>query len=596
MDSSAAVDLAAVPAASRTGRAQALHRWAGPAALAVALVAIGLVADDFVAYQIALFLLYGVATQGVTLCWGQAGFLPLGNALFFGLGAYLCGGVLKAAEHQALWLALLPVAVLLPAALAWLLAHMVFVRNAQSGPFFSLITLAVTMLGFLAAQQWSDVTGGFNGLAGIPDLPGTERFGTLYWAIAALALLSTALLTVLLRRPVGVLWRAIAQNEDRLQFFGFATHRWKAGAFALSAGLTALAGAFFAAHQGIVTPLAMGYVLSTEFVIWAAVGGKASPLGALLGAVVVGYASSELRDHFSAWEVIVAIAFMLVVRFLPQGFAGLFAKRVADAAPAVARSTAPAIAPRATPSLVFDQVATGHSGVVILDGLQLAVEGPGIRCVIGPNGAGKTSSFNVMTGRLPVRGGHIRVGGVDISGWPAWRVARLAVGRKFQIPSVFPALSVAQNLAIALWAGRLKPLQALASAPLGWQSPMLGEMLALFPMLGQQLDVPAGALAQGDRQALEFVMTVLPEPALLLLDEPCAGLSPAETRRMIDAIIASARMLDAAALVIEHDMAAVSVIAGHVFVLSQGKLLSEGTLAQIQADPKVRAVYAGGRK
>ena len=201
-----------------------------------------------------------------------------------------------------------------------------------------------------------------------------------------------------------------------------------------------------------------------------------------------------------------------------------------------------------------------------------------------------------MEGRLPVRSGQIRVGGIDISGWPAWRVARLAVGRKFQIPSVFPALSVAQNLAIALWADRLQPLQAFARAPLGWHSPMLAEMLALFPMLGSQMDVPAGALAQGDRQALEFVMTVLPEPTLLLLDEPCAGLSPAETRRMIDAIMASARRLDAAALVIEHDMAAVAVIAGHVFVLSQGQLLSEGTLAQIQADPKVRAVYAGGRK
>jgi len=592
MDFSAAADRPA----PGTRRLPAWRVWTGPSALALGLVAVGLLADDFVAYQIALFLLYGVATQGVTLCWGQAGFLPLGNALFFGLGAYLCGGLLKTAEHQALWLALLPVAVVLPAALAWLLAHMVFVRNAQSGPFFSLITLAVAMLGFLAAQQWSEVTGGFNGLAGIPDLPGTERFGTLYWVVAALALLSTALLTVLLRRPVGVLWRAVAQNEDRLQFFGFATHRWKAGAFALSAGLTALAGALFAAHQGIVTPLAMGYVLSTEFVIWAAVGGKASPLGALLGAVIVGYASSELRDHFSGWEVIVAIAFMLVVRFLPQGFAGLFARPESDAVPAVPRSAAPGIAPRAKPSLAFEQVSTGHAGVVILDGLQLAVDGPGIRCVIGPNGAGKTSSFNVMTGRLPVRSGQIRVGGIDISGWPAWRVARLAVGRKFQIPSVFPALSVAQNLAIALWADRLQPLQAFARAPLGWHSPMLAEMLALFPMLGSQMDVPAGALAQGDRQALEFVMTVLPEPTLLLLDEPCAGLSPAETRRMIDAIMASARRLDAAALVIEHDMAAVAVIAGHVFVLSQGHLLSEGTLAQIQADPKVRAVYAGGRK
>ncbi|VTU19245.1 branched-chain amino acid ABC transporter ATP-binding protein/permease [Variovorax sp. PBL-E5] len=591
MDSSDAVE--------RTGLAisagPALKPWIGTFALALGLIAVPLVADNFVAYEIALFLIYGIATQGVALCWGQCGFLPLGHALFFGLGAYLAGGILKAAEQGSAWLALLPIAVLLPAALAWLIAHLVFVRNARSGPFFSLITLAATMLGFLAAQQWSAVTGGFNGLSGIPELPGTERFTTLYWVIAAVAVASTAGLTLLMRRPIGVLWRAIAQNEDRLQFFGFATHRWKAGAFALSAALAALAGLLFAAHQGIVTPLATDYVLATQFVIWAAVGGKASPLGALLGAVIVGYASSELRDHFSAWEVIVGIAFMGVVRFLPNGVAGWFERwRRAEAAPHAV--PAPAAPLRGLPSLVFEEVATGHAGVTILDGLTLALQGPGIRCVIGPNGAGKTSSFNVMTGRLPVRGGRIHLHGEDISGWPAWRVARRAVGRKFQIPAVFAELSVRQNLAIALWAERLGGWQAFARAPLGWHSPMEDEMLGLFPMLQRQLDLPAGRLAQGDRQALEFVMTVLPEPRLLLLDEPCAGLSPAETRRMIDAIKVAARRLDAAALVIEHDMSAVAVIAGHVYVLHQGRLLAEGSLAEVQADARVRAVYAGGSK
>lgn len=597
MDSSAVADR---PVAA--GRAPAIRRWLGPLLLTVALLALPMVVDNFVAYQIALFLLYGIATQGVALCWGQCGFLPLGHALFFGLGAYLAGGILKAGEQAAVWLAALPLAIALPAALAWLIAHLVFVRNQRSGPFFSLITLATTMLGFLAAQQWTAVTGGFNGLAGIPELPGTDRFTTLYWVIAVCAIASTAMLTVLARRPIGVLWRAIAQNEDRLQFFGFATHRWKAGAFALSAALAALAGALFAAHQGIVTPLAMGYVLSTEFVIWAAVGGKANPLGALLGAVVVGYASSELRDLFSFWEVIVGIAFMLVVRFLPNGVAGIFKsrKRRGEASASVesvaASSSAPALSRSESSSLVFDDVATGHAGVKILDGLTLNATGPGIRCLIGPNGAGKTSAFNVMTGRLPVRGGRVVVNGVDASGWSAWRVARLGVGRKFQIPSVFHDLTVKQNFALALWAGRMSPMTSLKRAPIGWQSAMLKEMLGMFPMLRDQLEARAGDLAQGDRQALEFVMTVLPEPKLLLLDEPCAGLSPAETRRMIDAIMAAAGLLGAAALVIEHDMAAVAVIAGHVFVLHQGKRLAEGTLAQIQADPAVRAVYAGGRK
>jgi branched-chain amino acid transport system permease protein len=572
--------------------------FAAPLALAAALVALPFASNEFVAYQIALFLIYGIATQGVALCWGRLGFLPLGHALFFGLGAYLAGGSLKAAEQQSAWFFALPLALLLPAALAYLVARLIFARSHRSGPFFSLITLAMTMLGFLAAQQWSDLTGGFNGMANIPDLPGTERYSTLYWLVAACAVASTALLGLLFRRPLGVLWSAIALNEDRLQLFGFATDRMKANAYALSALLAAGAGALFAAHQGIVTPLTMGFVLSTEFVIWAAVGGKASPLGALLGAVLVGYASSELREHFSYWEVLVGLLFIGVVRFLPDGVAGIGARFFGGDRRAMLKPVpAPPLAKvPGELSLSFDGVSCGQGGVKILDGLTLRLQGPGIRCVIGPNGAGKTSTFNAMTGRLPVRAGRIVLDDTDISGATAWRVARHGVGRKMQIPSVFGALTVRQNLAIALWAARLRPAMSLARAPLGWHSALQTELLNRFPALKERLDESAGSLSQGQRQALELVMTVLPEPRLVLLDEPCAGLSPAETHQMIDVIRDAMASLGAAALVIEHDISAVAAIGGDVFVLHQGQLLAQGALATIQADPAVRAVYAGGRK
>ncbi|MEO6032938.1 MAG: ATP-binding cassette domain-containing protein [Burkholderiaceae bacterium] len=584
-------------------RFAALQAWAGPLLLLSALLILPWAGGDFIAYQVALFLLYGVAAQGVALCWGQLGFLPLGHALFFGLGAYLSGGLLKAARHDEAWLMLLPLAVLLPAAFACVIARLVFARSHRSGPYFSLITLALTMLGALLANRFSALTGGFNGMTDIPELPGLERYSAMYWAVAALALASTLGLSFMIRRPIGVLWKAIAQNEDRLQFFGFATDRIKAWAFALSALCAAAAGALFAPLQGIVTPQALGFVLSTELVIWAAVGGKSSPLGALLGAVLVGYASSELRDHFASWEVIVAVAFLLVVRFLPEGVSGMFARRSARSSSQTA--TTPILAPAlrfqagvdaSPPSLVFEDVHSAHAGVTILNGMSLRFEGPGVRCLIGPNGAGKTSAFNVLTGRLPALSGRMRLGSNDVSGWNAWRVARAGLGRKFQIPSVFAALTVRENIAIALWANRLRYRHALAASPLRWHTPLADEMLTLFPTLRDHLDEPAGQLAQGDRQALEFVMTVLPEPRLMLLDEPCAGLSSAETQRMMGAIASVAGRIGAAALVIEHDMGAVETIAEHVYVMHQGRLLAEGSLADVQADAAVRAVYAGGRK
>lgn len=566
--------------------------------LAVVLVALPFVSSEFAAYQIALFLIYGIAAQGVALCWGRLGFLPLGHALFFGLGAYLFGGMLKGAEsNPAMYLAL-PLAVLAPALLAYVIARLVFARSSRSGPYFSLITLALTMLGFLAAQQWGHLTGGFNGMANIPDIPGTSRYETLYWLVAVVGVISTLVLAMLAARPIGVIWEAVAQNEERLQLLGYATDRVKANAFAFSALLAAVAGALFSAHQGIVTPQAMSFVLSTEFVIWAAVGGKGSALGPLLGATVVGYASAELREQFLYWEVVVAALFIVVVLFFPNGVAGLLKRRAdprhgedlpAPVAHDADKSTVPV-------SLTLDGVRTVQSGVTILDGLSLALSGPGIRCVIGPNGAGKTSSFNVITGRLPLLGGGVMFNGHDIGGLAAWRVARKGIGRKMQVPSVFSDLTVRENLSLAVWAGRASGVDTLKLVTLGWHTKLLDDILKKFPALASQLDSPAGTLAQGHRQALELAMTLLPEPKLVLLDEPCAGLSPGETHQMIDAIKTLVRQIGAAALLIEHDITAVDAMGGDVYVLHQGRLLDKGSLAEIQASAAVRAVYAGGRR
>lgn len=216
MASSLAAD---TPGALSMRRLRGRSLWPA-AALAAALIALPLVGNDFLAYQVALFLIYGIATQSVALCWGRLGFLPLGHALFFGLGAYLAGGTAKAGVAQPLWWLAFPLALLLPALLAWVVARLVFARRMRSGPYFSLITLAMTMLGFLAAQQWTGLTGGFNGMGDIPEPPGLERFSTLYWLVAAAAVASTATLGVLVGRPLGVLWRAIAQNEERLLWAG----------------------------------------------------------------------------------------------------------------------------------------------------------------------------------------------------------------------------------------------------------------------------------------------------------------------------------------------------------------------------------------
>ena len=233
-------------------------------ALAALLLAFPFLSDSFTAYQLGLYLLYGMVAQGIALCWGRAGFLPLGQALFFGIGAYLAGAALKAGVGWALLVPAFAVACLVPALLAGLVGALVFNRQIGSGPYFSLITLALSMLGFQLANSLNGVTGGFNGMTGIPGLPGIDTYETLYFVIVGALIVSTLLLAHVMRAPFGQLLIAVRENEERLQFFGFRTSMLKAAAFAISGGVAGLAGALYAPHQGIVTPQAVGFLLSAR--------------------------------------------------------------------------------------------------------------------------------------------------------------------------------------------------------------------------------------------------------------------------------------------------------------------------------------------
>ena len=570
-------------------------------ALALLLLAFPLLSDSFTAYQLGLYLLYGMVAQGIALCWGRAGFLPLGQALFFGIGAYLSGAALKADPGWVLLIAAFAVACLVPALLAGLIGALVFNRQTGSGPYFSLITLALSMLGFQLANSMSSLTGGFNGMTGIPGLPGIDTYETLYYVIASVLILSTLGLAHVMRAPFGQLLIAVRENEERLQFFGFRTSLLKAAAFAISGGLAGLAGVLYAPHQGIVTPQAVGFLLSAELLIWTAVGGRFGLIGPVAGAVLIGFMASGLRDTFRYWEVVVALIFILVVLKMPGGLSGLFSNltsRLKSDGTKASRGDPVPLAEkghREVPDLAFEKVSVAMGPVRILEGLQFEISRTGIHCIIGPNGAGKTSALNVLTGRLPLNTGDIRWRGRSLAGTRPFRAAQAGIGRKFQVPSIFPDLTVRQNIEIALWANRISAAGMLSMQPYRWTTPMLSELQARFSFLTDD-SKPAGSLSVGQRQMLDFSMTVLAEPDLLLLDEPCAGLSTEETRQMIEAIAAVSTATKATFIIIEHDMQVVERLSDHVLVMHQGALLANGTMAEIRANPEVARVYSGGSK
>jgi branched-chain amino acid transport system permease protein len=576
-----------VPAAVRAGLAIA------------ALLLLPFAVGDFWAYQLGLLYLYAIAALGLGLCWGRAGFLPLGQGLFFGLAAYLSGLALISFEQSWWLLVLIPLAACASGLLAFLIGTLVFRRRGESGPYFSMITLALSLLAFQVANNWESVTGGFNGLKGIPGFPGLDSYTAAYYVAAVALIVATLATGWLYRSPLGVLWSALAHNERRVVMFGFDTNRLKAVAFAASGLLAGIGGALYAPQQGLVTPQLCGFSLSADLVIWAAVGGRGRLLGPILGAILIGALTSGLRDRFQFWEIGLAIIFIVVVLLVPQGLVGVFAP-LERWWRSGRRRVAPIAAPARTSGsggarLEIDAITVQLGDVRILDGLSIAVDRPGIYCVIGPNGAGKTSTFNMLTGELAPQSGRVLFDGRALDRVQTHRIVRRGIGRKFQIPSVFAPLAITDNLGLALWSGRARALELLQPRLRRWTSPLLDKLQARYPFLAGT-ERTASELSHGERQVLELAMALLGEPRLLLLDEPCAGLSPEETARAIEVIRWASARSAATVVVIEHDMSVVRKLADRVFVLHNGSLIAEGSVAEIQANAAVQAIYVGAEK
>jgi urea transport system ATP-binding protein len=225
-------------------------------------------------------------------------------------------------------------------------------------------------------------------------------------------------------------------------------------------------------------------------------------------------------------------------------------------------------------------------GFVAVDGVDLTVTSGDLRFLIGPNGAGKTTIVDALTG-LTAATGSARFGGVELLGRPAHRIVRAGVGRTFQTASVFDELSVRQNLDIAAGAGRgpLALLRRRTAVP-----PVIDEVLETIG-LTRLRDAPAGLLAHGQKQWLEIGMLLVQDARLLLLDEPVAGMSGAE-REETGALLQRIGV-ERTVVVVEHDMEFLRRYASSVTVLHQGRVLAEGTVAQVQADPRVVEVYLG---
>ena len=240
--------------------------------------------------------------------------------------------------------------------------------------------------------------------------------------------------------------------------------------------------------------------------------------------------------------------------------------------------------------LYLDGISVSFDGFKALNDLSLVVEQSEMRAVIGPNGAGKTTMMDVITGRTrPDKGIALFQGDIDLTKRDEAEIANLGIGRKFQKPTVFESHSVEDNLQLAQKAPR-GPFETLIAKLSGKQQDAIDQTLATIALSGDRGKL-AGDLSHGQKQWLEIGMLLMQQPNLLLVDEPVAGMTDAETEQTADLLRGIARTRSV--VVVEHDMEFVRALGTKVTVLHEGSVLSEGALDVVQNDERVIEVYLG---
>jgi branched-chain amino acid transport system ATP-binding protein len=241
--------------------------------------------------------------------------------------------------------------------------------------------------------------------------------------------------------------------------------------------------------------------------------------------------------------------------------------------------------------LAVTDLAKSFGGVKAVDGVGFALERGELLALIGPNGAGKSTCFNMLNGQLRPDAGRVMLDGRDITGLSPRRIWRLGVGRTFQITATFASMSVVENIQTVLLSADRRLWRPWGRA----RDHARHRALGLLEQVGMaaQADRPCGVLAYGDIKRVELAVALAHEPALLLMDEPTAGMAPAER---VDLMALTARLVRERGLGVlftEHDMDVVFQHASRVLVLNRGRLIAEGPPSQVRADPAVREVYLG---
>lgn len=548
----------------------------------------------FILANVALLALVGV---GMNVLIGLSGQISFGNVGFYALGAYTVAVLGKAGVS--FWIAW-PLGAVIATICGALLA---LPALRVKGPYLAMITIAFGFIIEHGIVEARSLTGGQNGLMGIvaPTLGAIrgER------AVAILALLSAGVACVgyalIARGTWGAALRAVRGSEIAAESIGLNPLVVKTAAFAISAFTAGAAGGLFAPLSGFVTPNTFGFSQSILFVLVVMIGGAGSVAGPLVGAVIVGL----LPEALAALEDFRLLFFggllLLVLWVAPGGLVGLwlagfeklqalFAK--AEQPPTLAAvDTLQPLQNRPRAGLSAEKLSIRFGGVHAVSDLSFEAAPGQVTSLIGPNGAGKTTALNMLSGFYRPSGGGFTLGDKSLGGASAMRVARAGLARTYQTSQLFGALSVIDNVALALTRGKLGLLFGRARMTAKDVRTHATALLAFSGYRGDP-DALAEDLPHVDRRFVEIARALALDPDALLLDEPAAGLS-SEDKEQLGRLLRKIADAGIAIVVVEHDMALVMGVSDKIVVLDQGRRLAVGTPAEIQGDEAVRQAYLG---